>query len=99
VALQASGRGSIPRRSTTQYTQGNIMFTPEFYIDSLQATKKALTNQIYTDPKLNKAAMKFIDAQTQFAKMLVQNSIDMAKYSVDGFANLAYPTKAKAKAE
>jgi hypothetical protein len=72
------------------------MFTPDFYIDSFQATKKAITNQVFTDPKLNKAALKFIDAQTQFAKMLVQNTIDMSKYSVDGFSDFLYPTKAKA---
>jgi len=72
------------------------MFTPDFYIDSFQATKKAITNQVFTDPKLNKAALKFIDAQTQFAKMLVQNTIDMTKYSVDGISQVMYPTKAKA---
>jgi hypothetical protein len=68
------------------------MFTPEFYIDSFQATKKAITNQVFTDPKLNKAAQKFIDAQTQFAKVLVQNSIDMSKYIVDGFSGFGTST-------
>ena len=72
------------------------MFTPDFYIDNFQSTKKLITNQVFTDPKLNKAAHKFIDAQTQFAKMLVQNTIDMSKYSVDGFSDLFNPTKAKA---
>jgi hypothetical protein len=72
------------------------MFTIEFYIDNFQATKKLITNQIFTDPKLNKVAHKFIDAQTQFAKMLVQNTTDMSKYSVDGFSDIFNPTKAKA---
>ena len=72
------------------------MFTLEFYIDNFQSTKKLITNQVFTDPKLNKAAHKFIDAQTQFAKMLVQNTIDMSKYSVDGFSEFLYPTKLKA---
>lgn len=72
------------------------MFTPDFYIESFQATKKALTNQVFTDPKLNKAAIKFIDAQTQFAKMLTQNTIDMTRYHVDSISGLMYPTKAKA---
>lgn len=59
------------------------MFTIDFYIDNFQATKKTITNQIFTDPKLNKIANKFIDAQTQFGKMLAQNTISMVKYSVD----------------
>ena len=73
------------------------MFTLDFYIDSFQSTKRALTNQIFTDPKLNKAANKFIDAQTQFAKMLVQNSIELSKYTVDNLTQYTQPaTKTKA---
>jgi hypothetical protein len=69
------------------------MFTPDFYIDSLQSTKKALTNQVYKDPVLNKAAHDFIDAQTTFAKMMVHNTVDMAKYSVDSLSKVLFPQK------
>jgi len=71
------------------------MFSLDFYIDSFQSTKKIITNQVFTDPKLNKAANKFIDAQTQFAKMLAQNTVDMLKYSTDSFTNKAFPKVAK----
>ena len=71
------------------------MFSLDFYIDSFQSTKRVITNQVFTDPKLNKAANKFIDAQTQFAKMLAQNTVDMLKYSTDSFTNKAFPTAVK----
>jgi len=71
------------------------MFSLDFYIDSFQSTKRALTNQVFTDPKLNKAANKFIDAQTQFAKMLAQNTVDMLKYSADAVTNKAFPKATK----
>lgn len=61
------------------------MFSLDFYIDSFQSTKRTITNQIFTDPKLNKAANSFIDAQTQFAKMMARNTVDMLKYSADAF--------------
>jgi hypothetical protein len=69
------------------------MFTPEFYIDSFQSTKKALTNQVFKDPTLNKAAHNYIDAQTAFAKMLTANTVDMAKYSVDSVSKVLFPKK------
>ena len=67
------------------------MFTPEFYIDSFQSTKRMLTNKVYTDPTLNKAANDFINAQTAFAKMLAKNYIDLATYSVDSMSKVFYP--------
>jgi hypothetical protein len=68
-----------------------MMFTPDFFIDALQATKKSMTNQIFKDEVLNKAANDYIDAQTTFAKMMVHNTIDMAKYSVDSVSKLLFP--------
>lgn len=54
-------------------------YTPEFYIDSFQNTKKIITDKVITDKTLNKAAHSYIDAQTAFAKVLVTNAIDIAK--------------------
>ena len=72
-------------------------FTLEAHIDAFQTTKRGLTDKIITDPTLNKAAHQQIDAQTTFAKMLSKNFADLAKYSVDSFANKAFPqTKEKA---
>ena len=72
------------------------MFSPHFYIDSLQSTKKIVTDQIFKDPALNKAAHSYIDAQTQFAKMAVNNTIDMVKYSVETVSKVLFPQKEQA---
>ena len=69
------------------------MFTPEFYIDLVQSTKRQLTNQVYKDDTLNKAAHNFIDAQTAFAKMLAKNYIDLSTYSVDAISKVMFPKK------
>jgi len=80
-------------------TQENFMFTPHFYIDSFQTTKKIITDQIFKDPSLNKAAHAYIDAQTQFAKMAVNNTIDMTKYSVESVSKVLFPKKAEASSK
>ncbi len=69
------------------------MFTPHFYIDSFQSTKKIVTDQIFKDPALNKAAHAYIDAQTQFAKMAVNNTIEVSKYSVESVSKYLFPKK------
>ncbi len=79
--------------TTYTNTQGEVMFTPHFYIESFQNTKKIVTDQIFKDPALNKAAHAYIDAQTQFAKMAVNNTIDMAKYSVETVSKYLFPKK------
>jgi len=79
--------------TTYTNTQGEVMFTPHFFIDSFQSTKKIVADQIFKDPALNKAAHAYIDAQTQFAKMAVNNTIDMAKYSVESVSKVLFPKK------
>ena len=69
------------------------MFTPHFFIESFQSTKKLVTDQVFKDPALNKAAHAYIDAQTQFAKMAVSNTIDMTKYSVESVSKVLFPKK------
>ena len=69
------------------------MFTPDFYIDLVQSSKRQLTNQVYKDDTLNKAANNFIDAQTAFAKMLAKNYIDLSTYSVEAISKVFYPKK------
>ena len=69
------------------------MFTPHFFIESFQSTKKLVTDQVFKDPVLNKAAHAYIDAQTQFAKMAVNNTIDMTKYSVESVSKVLFPKK------
>jgi hypothetical protein len=67
------------------------MFTPDFYIDLFQSSKRTMTNQVYTDDRLNKIANNFIDAQTVFAKMLANNTIEMLAYNVDSISKVFYP--------
>lgn len=59
------------------------MFTPEFFIDTLQSVKKTVFHRIVSDPDLRQVGDRFINTQTEFAKMLVENSIAMVKYSLD----------------
>jgi hypothetical protein len=67
------------------------MFTPDFYIDLFQSSKRQFTNQVYKDDTLNKACNAFIDAQTVFAKMMAKNYIDLSKYSVDNVSKVFFP--------
>ena len=73
-------------------------YSPEFYIDSFQNTKKLVTDKILTDKTLNKAAHAYIDAQTSFAKVLVNNSMDIAKVITENLSDKVMQ-KPKAKAE
>ena len=59
------------------------MFTPEFFIDTIQSTKQSVFRRIIQDEQLREVADRYIQAQADFAKMMVRNAIDLAKYSVD----------------
>jgi hypothetical protein len=59
------------------------MVSPNFFIDIFQSTKKGVFKQIVSNPELQRVADRYVDAQTEFAKMLVTNTIDIAKFSLD----------------
>ena len=42
-----------------------------------------MTDKIIKDPELNEMAHKYIEAQSQFANMLLDNTQCMMKYSFD----------------
>ena len=67
------------------------MFTPDFYIDLFQSSKRTATNKVFKDERLNKVANDFIDAQTLFAKMLAKNTIEMLSYTADSMSNAMSP--------
>lgn len=69
------------------------MFTPDFFIDVFQGTKRSATNAVFKDATLNKAANAFIDAQTAFAKVLANNTLEMTRYSVDCISKVWFPKK------
>jgi len=73
-------------------------YSPEFYIDTFQNTKKLVTDKVITDKTLNKAAHAYIDGQTAFAKVLVNNAMEIAKVITDNLSDKVLQ-KAKTKAE
>jgi hypothetical protein len=66
-------------------------YTTDFMIETVQTFKKSLTDQIIKDPTLHKAAINYIDAQTNFAKMLGHNTVDIVKYSLDSLSKVYFP--------
>lgn len=67
------------------------MFTPDFFIDVFQNTKKTVFNQMIADKTLQKASTEYVDAQTQFAKMTVHNTISVVKYSLESISKYWFP--------
>jgi hypothetical protein len=57
-----------------------------FYIDAIAATKRSSTNAAIKDASLNAAAHRWIDAQTQFAKMLVSNTEAAIAFTLESAA-------------
>jgi len=55
----------------------------KMFINYFQSAKKSMTNRVIQDSELNSMAHKYIDAQTQFATMLLDNSEGMMKYTFD----------------
>lgn len=74
-------------------------YTADVLIDTVQTYKKVFTDQIIKDPTLHKAAINYIDAQTNFAKMLGHNTVDIVKYSVDSLSKYFFPKQEVAKAQ
>lgn len=58
----------------------------KMFINYIQSTKKTMTDRVIKDPELNDMAHKYIEAQTQFANMLLDNTECMMKYSFDKMA-------------
>jgi len=69
------------------------MFTPQFYINSFQSLKHDFTNKVITDTTLNKVANDFIDAQTAWANMVVNNTTTITKYCFDKQSDILNPLK------
>jgi hypothetical protein len=72
------------------------MFTPQFFIDTIQNTKRSVFKQIVKDPDLQRVADRYLDAQTEFANMLVTNTIAVASYSFDKATSCVFAKKEQA---
>lgn len=55
----------------------------KMFINYIQSAKKTMTDRVIKDSELNAMAHKYIEAQTQFANMLLDNTECMMKYSFD----------------
>lgn len=75
------------------YTSAPSTLNPEFFIDAFQGVKRDLTDKIITDPRMNRAAHNYINSQTEFAKMLVSNTVELGKYSMDCMSERYFPKK------
>ena len=53
------------------------------FINYIQSAKKTMADRVIKDSELNAMAHKYIEAQTQFANMLLDNTECMMKYSFD----------------
>lgn len=60
----------------------------KMFINYIQSAKKSMTNRVIQDPELNAMAHKYIEAQTQFANMLVDNAECMMKYSLNNITRV-----------
>lgn len=72
------------------------MFTPTFYIELLQTTKKSLTDKLITDPVVNKACHSFMDAQLALGKTMTNNLVELTEYSVKSMTKAFYPKTVEA---
>jgi hypothetical protein len=66
---------------------------PEIFIDTLCGVKRFMTDKIITEPVMNKAAHDFINAQSNFAKMLLNNHYIISKHSMDSISAFWFPKK------
>ncbi len=62
------------------------MFSPEFFIDSVQNAKKQLVNTFVVDKTIKASIIEVIDAQTAFVKAATQNALTLTQLFVKNFA-------------
>ena len=55
------------------------MFTPQFYIDQFQATKKIIVSQLYSNDEVRQSINDLIDTQTNVAKQWTDTTLLLAK--------------------
>lgn len=62
------------------------MFTPEYFIDSVQNAKKQVINTFVVDKTIKESLIEVVDAQTAFVKTATQNAITLTQLYVKNFA-------------
>ena len=59
------------------------MFTPDYFIDSVQNAKRFVVNTFVQDESFKKGLHAYIDAQTNFVKVVANNAVDFTKLTVE----------------
>ena len=72
-----------------------MFITPQSFITSVQSAKRIFTNTFITDQTFNKVANDYITAQEEFANMLVNNTLEVAKYCTNGAASQWFNARGK----
>ena len=69
------------------------MFTPDFYIDSVNNVQKKIVETFVTNDPFKKELVKLIDAQSKFAKTQYTTSIELAQAFVKNASEAVYAKK------
>lgn len=59
------------------------MFTPDTFIDTVQNAKRFVVNTFVQDEKIKQGLHDYIDAQTEFVKVVANNAVDFTKLTVE----------------
>lgn len=70
------------------------MFTPEYYIDSVQSARKKFVETYVTHEQFKKELVKLIDAQTEFAKGQVKLALSITETFYKNASDVIYAKKA-----
>lgn len=66
------------------------MYAANYVIDAVQNSKLNLFNKFVADKDLQKLAEDRIKAESNFAKSMVNTSLDLAQYSAEKMINLFF---------
>lgn len=62
------------------------MFTPDYFIDSVQNAKKQIVETYVVDKEIKKSLIALIDAQTNYSKTVAENALFFTQLFVKNFA-------------
>ena len=70
------------------------MFTPDFYIDSVNSAQKTFVETFVKNESVKKELVKLIDAQTKFAKTQATTNLEIAQNIWKNASEAIYAKKA-----
>ena len=66
------------------------MFTPDYFITSVQNAKRYFVSTFVQDEKIKKGLNDYIDAQETFVKVVANNALDFTKLAVESAVKADY---------